>query len=65
MTSTELRAEIERLKDQRSELRTMLCVMLDCIDYTNGACSDMHVVGAVINDATLERARRTVEQSRI
>lgn len=46
---------------ERHETETMLQVILDCVDYTRGACRVNEAVGAVLPKEILEQARKTID----
>ena len=47
--------------DNIRELRAALGAVLDCIDYTSGACRPTEQVGAVIAVEVLELAKRALK----
>ena len=45
-----------------TELRKMLLVILDQVDYTNGACRPNEMVGAVLPKVVIEQARELLKK---
>ena len=48
------------LEDKADELRTVLLLVLDCVDYTRGNCRMNEMVAAVLPKEIIERARKAV-----
>ena len=44
-------------ENERDELYHMLCVLLDSIDYISGACRINEMIGAILPQIVLSRAR--------
>lgn len=57
VTAAELREENEKLRAQLHQTKQVLKVVMDCIDYTNGACGLTEMVGAVLPITVLSKAR--------
>lgn len=52
-------AEVEAMRSEIGNLRAAIGVLLDCVDYTGGACSATEMVGAVLPKEVIASAKKT------
>ena len=55
-----LAATALKVKQERDQFKSILLVILDCVDYTAGNCRVNEMVGAVLPREVIERARQAV-----
>ena len=55
-------AYLTELEASHARLRQWLAVVLDQVDYTNGACGLTEMVGAVLEPSVIENARQVLKQ---
>lgn len=55
-----LAATAMKVKQERDQFKSILLVILDCVDYTAGNCRANEMVGAVLPREVIERVRLAV-----
>ena len=50
-------------KDKIDQLRAILGVILDCVDYTDGACAPTEMIGACLPRQQINQARQVIRDT--
>lgn len=56
-------AAAPEMLDRMTEIRVVLGAILDAVDYTSGACRPVEMVGAVLPEELITRARAAIAKA--
>lgn len=54
--------ELEDKEIENAKLRAVILLLLDCVDYTSGACGVTELVGAVLPQNVITQAREALKK---